>query len=228
MPRFNPLDSLSRVPRCWGLNTSGQVGRGRTDASFGGVVLPTKILPRPAGALFDSLGITAGAQHSCAIEASNSAVTPGQAWCWGANGSGQLGTGEALTVIDSFPTKVAAAAGGAVAFAKIYAGTYHTCGISTGGAAYCWGRNDFGQLGNGTTTLSSIPVAVGGGLSFRSLSVGELYTCGVTGNLTDNTGVSAAPGTIYCWGNNLFGQIGNGTTSNTIGVTAPTKVSAQP
>jgi alpha-tubulin suppressor-like RCC1 family protein len=224
MPRYSPLDSLSQIPRCWGLNTSGQVGNNKTSGT-NGQLLPTVILPRPAGTKFDSTSITTGAQHSCAIEASNS-VTPGQAWCWGGNGFGQLGSGTVGTAIDSVPTPVAA---GGVTFAKIYAGTYHTCAISTAGAAYCWGRNDYGQLGGGSAgAATATPLAVTGGLLFRSLSVGELYTCGVTGNFTDLSGPSAAPGTVYCWGNNLFGQIGNESASNTVPVLAPSKVHFQP
>ncbi len=147
----------------------------------------------------------------------------GQAYCWGGNGSGQLGTGQPLaTITDSIPTLV----GGP--FVKIYAGQYHTCALDPSGNASCWGRNYFGQLGNNTNVNSATPVPVGGGIMFRSLSVGELYTCGVQGTPTPASGPSATAGTVYCWGNNLFGQIGNGTTSNSTAVMTPTKVMFQP
>ncbi len=227
IPRFDPNDASSQLPRCWGLNTSGQVGNNHTSGS-GGQQVPAKVIV-PAGVLFDSSTITTGAVHSCAIEAASS-TTPGTAWCWGGNGSGQLGSGAVGNAIDSVPTAVVPPSG--VTWARIYAGTYHTCAISTAGAAYCWGRNDYGQLGGGSAlgfnTGTVTPVQVAGGLTFRSLSVGELYTCGVVGNLTSATGPSATAGTVYCWGDNLFGQIGNGTSGNNQPVLTPSKVLFQP
>ena len=77
------------------------------------------------------------------------------------------------------------------------------CGVTTSGAAYCWGDNQQGELGNGTTTGSATPVAVSGGPSFATVSVGYEFACGVT--------TSAA---AYCWGYNVYGQLGNGSTTN--------------
>jgi alpha-tubulin suppressor-like RCC1 family protein len=122
-----------------------------------------------------------------------------------------------------------------VAFRSIYAGEYHTCALSTTGVAYCWGRNDYGQLGDETTTNATKPVLVHGNYIFRSLSVGELFTCGVAGA---GQGVapppiipgapSQSPGTVYCWGDNLFGQIGQNTTGNNQPILVPTRVWYQP
>ena len=84
------------------------------------------------------------------------------------------------------------AVSGGLSFASVSASTYATCGVTTDGAAYCWGDNFYGQLGTGPTTSSLTPVAVSGGLSFATVtaaSVGLDYTCGVT------TG-----GAAYCWG----------------------------
>src|SRR5207245_336067 len=72
--------------------------------------------------------------------------------------------------------------------------------VTTAGAAYCWGDNTDGELGNGTTTASATPVAVSGGLTFAAVSAGFYHTCGVT-----------TPGAAYCWGFNGNGQLGNGT-----------------
>jgi alpha-tubulin suppressor-like RCC1 family protein len=223
VPRYNPNDPTSQVPRCWGLNTSGQVGNNKTSGS-GGQQLPA-LVTMGAVAAFDSSSITAGAQHSCAI----AAPLPGVAYCWGGNGLGQLGSGTPGTAIDSVPTAVASSG---VVFNRIYAGTYHTCAIASDGSAWCWGRDDYGQLGDGVQlpfgTGNATPVQVGGGLTFRSLSVGELYTCGVTGTVGTPTGPSASSGTIYCWGDNSFGQIGNGTAAANAPLLVPTKVLAQP
>ncbi len=232
IPRFNPNDATSQIPRCWGLNTSGQVGDNSTKGAVGGSLInglggqqvPVQIT-MPAGVTaFDTTSITTGAQHSCGI------AIGGAAYCWGGNGLGQLGTGEASTQVDSIPTPVT---GGHV-FTRIYAGTYHTCAIDAAGAAWCWGRDDYGQLGDGGggstgfNTGTATPVPVGGGLTFKSLSVGELYTCGVTGSVGTAGGPSALAGVVYCWGNNQFGQIGNGTTSNSTPVFTPVVVNYQP
>ena len=80
----------------------------------------------------------------------------------------------------------------------IATGGAHTCGLSNTGAAYCWGDNNWGQLGNGSFTNSSIPVAVSAGLGFSALATGGVHTCALT-----------SAGAAYCWGYNGFGQLGN-------------------
>src|SRR5437667_430503 len=90
-------------------------------------------------------------------------------------------------------------------FAKMSAGGAGTCGVTAGGAAYCWGSNIYGQLGDGTTTNRSSPVLVTGGVSFAAVSAGGDggHTCGVP-----------AGGAVSCWGYNGSGQLGDGTTTN--------------
>ena len=82
-------------------------------------------------------------------------------------------------------------------------GSVHTCALLGGGTADCWGDNDFGELGNGSTTSSSTPVAVSGLSGATAVSVGDRYTCALL-----------SVGTVDCWGANISGQLGNGTTNN--------------
>src|SRR5256886_3819043 len=88
-------------------------------------------------------------------------------------------------------------------FASVSSGAEHACGLNMNGAAYCWGYNGWGQLGNGTIEDGQRPVAVAGGLQFTALTAGYMHNCGVT-----------ASGAAYCWGYNGyyggFGPLGNG------------------
>jgi alpha-tubulin suppressor-like RCC1 family protein len=97
------------------------------------------------------------------------------------------------------PSALTAAA--ALSFSQVSAGTRHTCGVTTGNVAYCWGENVDGQLGDGTRTRHPWPVKVAGGLRFLEVRAGGGHTCGVT---TDNR--------AYCWGENSYGALGDGTT----------------
>ncbi|MBI4420987.1 MAG: hypothetical protein HY560_09195 [Gemmatimonadetes bacterium] len=83
-------------------------------------------------------------------------------------------------------------------------GGYHTCALTSAGAAYCWGYNADGAVGDGSFTDRLTPVLVSGALTFQSISAGEFHTCGIT--TTTNV--------LYCWGYNFWGQIGNGAFSN--------------
>jgi alpha-tubulin suppressor-like RCC1 family protein len=92
----------------------------------------------------------------------------------------------------------------ALALYQVSGGYYHTCGVTTDSHAYCWGRGDVGQRGDGTNTfLRPTPAPVVGTLRFRHVSAGGYHTCGVT---TDYR--------VYCWGSNYEGQLGDGTTTD--------------
>ncbi len=107
----------------------------------------------------------------------------------------------------------AASATSGLTFQSVSAGRRHSCGVTPAGAAFCWGRNDEGQLGDGTFTDRNGPVAVSGGLTFQSVSAGGNHSCGVT-----------TAGAAFCWGLNKpvvrgqavedAGQLGNGTNAN--------------
>ena len=147
---------------------------------------------------------SAGGVHTCGVTTSDGA------FCWGSNSSGQLGGSAASECEISYyygsgvpcSTTAVTVAGG-FAFAAVSAGRSHTCGLTTGGAAYCWGDNVQGQLGDGSTISSGTPVPVAGGLMFGAVSAGDGFTCGLT-----------ASGAAYCWGYNGVGELGNGTTTN--------------
>ncbi|MBM4193469.1 MAG: hypothetical protein FJ202_03695 [Gemmatimonadetes bacterium] len=218
MPRYDGTVASQR-PQCWGLNNAGQVG----DATTVNKSVPTSITLPVAGAAFDSTSLTAGGSHSCAM-----LVGGTTAYCWGSNGYGQLGNGAADNIAHSTALAVTAPAGGAVTWRTVVAGEFHTCGLTTAGAAYCWGRNDYGQLGNGLRTNSATPVAVSGGLVFRSISVGELHTCAVAAAIGTPTGPSSSIGTVYCWGDNVYGQLGLGTSGSNNPTLTPARVLYQP
>jgi alpha-tubulin suppressor-like RCC1 family protein len=78
-------------------------------------------------------------------------------------------------------------------------GDGHTCALTMSGRAYCWGENDFGQVGDGSKVDRAVPVPVAGSLRFRELSAGAYHTCGI-----------ALADVVYCWGDNRWGQLGSG------------------
>jgi len=179
---------------CWGINSSGQLGNATTTDSSVPVAVNT------AGVLAGKTvtAINAGGSHTCA-------VAEGRAYCWGNNAYGRLGN--ATTTNSSVP--VAVNTTGVLAtrtVTAISAGGFHSCAVAEG-RAYCWGINSSGQLGNATTTDSSVPVAVNttGPLAARtvtSTSAGFIHSCVV------------AEGRASCWGFNNDGQLGNATTTN--------------
>jgi hypothetical protein len=159
---------------CWGDNGSGTLGAGDTTITHSAVPIPVS-----GGLTF--VAISAGTNHSCGI------VSSGDAYCWGDNGTGQLGTG------DYDPRSSPAVVIGGLHFIAISAGIGHTCGIVDGGAAYCWGAG--ATLGNGSGA-SNTPVPVSGGLTFVTMESGSDATCGRTTN------------GVYCWGYDITGVDG--------------------
>jgi alpha-tubulin suppressor-like RCC1 family protein len=181
---------------CWGTNNGfGFLGNGQAS---GNEFMPVAV---SGGHTFSS--ITAAPSHTCAL-------TPaGAAWCWGAQFGGQLGDGVIATTNGDFRTTPTQVLGG-ITFASISAGGNHNCGLTAAGVAWCWGSNQFGQLGDGTKTNRAQPVQVSGGLTFASISSGERHTCALTAN-----------GTGYCWG--AFQYVGdpNGFTDKTAPAVIP-------
>jgi len=169
---------------CWGANTFGQLGDGSGTQQEAPVLVS-------GGLSFSTVSAT-GTSHSCGV------TTDGAGYCWGWNGSGELGNG--TTVASIVPVPVS----GGLVFASVSAGgAGYTCGLTTSGAAHCWGLNDAGQLGDGTTTPRTSPVAVSGGLTFISLDAGFAHVAAI-----------ASGGNGYSWGANTSGGLGDGTTTD--------------
>jgi alpha-tubulin suppressor-like RCC1 family protein len=179
--------------KCWGANWSGQLGDGT-----GGIRLTHVDV---SGLTSGVAMIETGGYHTCAL------TTSGSIKCWGHNGIGELGDG--TTTNRTTPVDMSALPSGVSAIA---AGYYHTCGLTTSGGVKCWGDNEHGQLGDGTTTNRITPVDVSGLTSgMRAIAAGYGHTCAVT---TSNG--------IKCWGWNSSGQLGDGTQTDR---TTPVNVS---
>jgi alpha-tubulin suppressor-like RCC1 family protein len=167
---------------CWGGNNTGQLGDG---GPMGGSYTP---VPVTGGHTFASLSTMNF--HTCA------ATTANALYCWGSNNSGQLGGGTAGQP-ERTPLRVAPG----LSIATVSAGFAHSCALTTAGAAYCWGDNASGKLGDGTTTSRITPAPVSGGLTFVAVTAGGNHTCGLT-----------SAGNAHCWGRNAEGQLGDGST----------------
>jgi alpha-tubulin suppressor-like RCC1 family protein len=210
---------------CWGSNSAGQLaGATRSDRTF-----PVAVTGLPgasaiaAGGSFtcartgagelDCWGdgqsphavasrvtaVAAGAAHACAL------TSAGGVECWGANQFGQLGDGTRTR--HAGPVSVSGLPRGVIA---VTAGGGHTCALTNGGGVKCWGENGYGQLGDGSNTDRSLPVPVSGLTSgVAAIAAGGQHTCAVTRR-----------GAVRCWGRNLAGQLGDGTTKTRIRPTA--------
>jgi alpha-tubulin suppressor-like RCC1 family protein len=209
------------VAYCWGNNELGQLGNRTTSGpeTCGQFDVPCSTRPVRVVRGLAFRKVSAGALHTCGV------TTENVVYCWGTSVFGRLGNGthtgpeRCLRFGTLYPcsTRPVPVMGG-LAFRTVSPGDQHTCGVTTKNVAYCWGINDFGQLGNGTGTgpetcvavlgdeapedvpCSTRPVRVVGRLRFRQVSAGRFHTCGVT---TDNR--------AYCWGGSFGGRLGNRT-----------------
>lgn len=180
--------------KCWGSNFYGAVGNGGASATS-----PAQVTGLTSGVLAISAGIT----HSCAL------LNTGGVKCWGSDDKGQLGYSANFTN-QTTPISVDGLSSGVIA---ISAGDKRTCAILTGGSLKCWGDNTNGGVGDNTLTQRDVPTDVQGLSSgVTAISVGTDLTCAVM-----------STGGVKCWGRNLTGQLGNGTTTHP--TTTPTDVS---
>ncbi len=191
------IDSATQL-WCWGANTYGQLGIGSTTAGY----LPSQVGSATWAA------VTVGGSHACGLQTDNTL------WCWGANTRGQLGQGNTTQQNSPVQVAVPAGQGGGTTWQRVATGRNHTCAVLSNGTLWCWGANGSGQLGIGNTTDQTSPTQVSSGITTWSrLSAGAKNTCATRGS----------PGTLWCWGDDLRGQIdgssngGNQTTPAQIG-----------
>jgi alpha-tubulin suppressor-like RCC1 family protein len=173
--------------KCWGGNEFGQLGNGTTDHYS---TPPVDVIGLTSGVS----AISAGDVYTCALTA------VGGVKCWGNHEYGQLGNG--TTTYDSFFSNTAVDVRGLTSgVSDISTGRTHACALTIAGGVKCWGKNDYGQLGDGSEIDSSTPVDVSGLTSgVSAISAGGSHTCALT-----------VRGGIMCWGDNKNGQLGNGT-----------------
>lgn len=157
---------------CWGSNRYGSLGNGTREGS-------TTAVPVSGAVRFSQLEV--GDASACGLTQS------GEAWCWGDNSDGQLG----ISSTDSASIVPVAVSGG-LRFAQLSLGLRSTCGVTVGGLSYCWGNNQFGQLGTGTAggaVRAPANVTPNGAPAFAQVSAGFYHSCART-----------AANAVYCWG----------------------------
>jgi alpha-tubulin suppressor-like RCC1 family protein len=169
----------------WGDNLMGQLGNG----TFTSSLIPVRV------ELNDKIKTVAcGGSHCLAL------TDDGRVLAWGKNNYGQLGNGTTLN--SPLPVEVQLPSG--VTVTGLAGGLYHSLAIC-GDTVWTWGSNFYGQLGNGTNTATSIPVSVkpSGGVTVRAVAGGQGHSLALLSN-----------GSVWSWGMNLQGQLGNGTTTD--------------
>jgi len=171
----------------WGINNGGRLG----DNTVTSRLSPVSVV----GGFTDWILLSAGAVNSLGLRAN------GTAWSWGYNEWGQIGDGTTVSKIS--PVSVV---GGFTDWVSLSSGGRHSLGLRANGTAWAWGRNNYGQLGDNTTSNRSSPVSVVGGYTdWISVDVGESHSLGLRAN-----------GTLWAWGFNDQGRLGDNTITSRI------------
>ncbi len=178
----------------WGDNEDGELGNGTETASSAPVAVSAGAIP----------GGTTITQIAAEEDGSLALSSTGHLYAWGYDGQGELGDGS--TTNSDTPVAVSAGAvPGGTTITQIAGGGDHGLALSSTGQLYTWGLNDYGQLGDGSTTNSSVPVAVSipGGATITQIAGGGLHSLALS-----------STGQVYAWGYNGKGELGDGTTTN--------------
>lgn len=177
---FSCARRASGVLVCWGRNQRGQCGRSEPE-----------VMTAPAEV--DVVGVVeaaAGFAHACVR------VRSGNVWCWGSNSAGQIGVDPAVTGLSRSRPEIV---GGLFGVVEVRGAGEYSCVRTTDGSTRCWGRNHFGQLGDGTLSGRWIPAVVSGPSRLVEVVLGESHACG-----------RADDGGVLCWGRSEFGATGSG------------------
>lgn len=194
---LGPTTAAAQVAYTWGYNDAGQLGTGGSGpAEYSTVPVAVVTDGVLAGKVVAAVG--GGSNHSFAL-------ANGRVYTWGANGSGQLGNNSSTGNTTPVTVSTAGVLGTQTVTAVAGGGSYNLA--LANGKVYAWGNNFYGSLGNGTNTNSTVPVAV----STAGVLNGQTITAVTSGG---THGLVVANGQAFAWGNNFYGQLGNGTTAH--------------
>jgi uncharacterized repeat protein (TIGR01451 family) len=168
----------------WGWNGDGQMGIGTGS--------PPQLLPVQVSVVTDIVAVAAGYVNSLALK------SDGTVWAWGDNGGGQIGDG--TTTHRYTPIQLPSLSN---VIDIVMGGGTHSMALKSDGTVWAWGANDYGQLGDGTTTFRTTPVQVSGIINTTSIGIGIRHSLAIT-----------LDGTVWAWGWNEYGQLGDGTTTD--------------
>jgi len=191
--------AADRTLWCWGDNFAGKLGQGVMGDGNPIVVPQQVILPTTMPNDIDNQWsvVTAGFDHTCGIQFQSQSL-----WCWGTDGSGELGNGEGIVGNRALPVLVDSGV-----WLDVKAGEAHTCAIKSDNTLWCWGSNTAAAIGNGDENIFVVfqPLQIGTSLQWQTLSVGNIHSCAIT-----------LDSDLYCWGHNTWGMAGVNSTQSVV------------
>lgn len=187
--------TLTGAVYAWGLNNAGQLGNSSVAVGpSSSSATPVQVAGLPSGVT----AVAAGAYHNLAL------MSAGAVYAWGSNDAGELGNASVATGAGSYSVPPVQVSGLPGTVSAIAAGGHESVALTSTGAVYAWGDDTYGQLGSGASGSSAVPVQVAG-------LPGNVVAIATSGN---HDVALASDGTVYAWGANGDGQLGNGTTTN--------------